>query len=84
MDRETYDRNIAVLTDAVRKARLGENDKFDALRRLGKLESRSGLTRAEAATQSRTDFNPFGTDQFRSTDDDGPASCSFSSSVAWV
>jgi len=39
VDRETYDRNIAVLTDAVRKARLGENDKFDALRRLGKLES---------------------------------------------
>jgi hypothetical protein len=42
VDRETYDRNIAVLTDAVRKARLGENDKFDALRRLGKLESRAG------------------------------------------
>jgi hypothetical protein len=42
VDRETYDRNIAVLTGAVRKARLGENDKFDALRRLGKLESRSG------------------------------------------
>ncbi len=41
VDRETYDRNIAVLTDAVRKARLGENDKFDALRRLGKLESPS-------------------------------------------
>ena len=39
MNRETYDRNIAVLTDAVRKARLGENDKFDALRRLSRLES---------------------------------------------
>jgi hypothetical protein len=37
VDRETYDRNIAVLTDAVRKARLGENDKFDALRRLSKM-----------------------------------------------
>lgn len=39
VNRETYDRNIAVLTDAVRKARLGENDKFDALRRLSRLES---------------------------------------------
>jgi hypothetical protein len=37
VDRATYDRNIAILTDAVRKARLGENDKFDALRRLSKL-----------------------------------------------
>lgn len=39
VDRATYDRNIAVLTDAVRKARLGENDKFHALRRLAKVES---------------------------------------------
>lgn len=37
VDRDTYDRNIAVLTDAVRRARLGENDKFDALRRLARL-----------------------------------------------
>jgi uncharacterized protein len=37
VDRDTYDRNIAVLTDAVRKARLGENDKFEALRRLSKM-----------------------------------------------
>ncbi|MDY0165468.1 MAG: DUF763 domain-containing protein [Thermoguttaceae bacterium] len=37
VDRETYDRNIVVLTDAVRRARLGENDKFNALRRLSKL-----------------------------------------------
>jgi hypothetical protein len=37
VNRDVYDRNIAVLTDAVRKARLGENDKFDALRRLSKL-----------------------------------------------
>lgn len=36
VDRDTYDRNIAVLTDALRRARLGENDKFDALRRLSK------------------------------------------------
>ncbi len=38
VDRATYDRNISVLTDAVRKARLWENDKFEALRRLSKLE----------------------------------------------
>ena len=37
VDRATYDRNITVLTDAVRKARLGKNDKFEALRRLSKL-----------------------------------------------
>ena len=37
VDRETYDRNIVVLTDAVRRARLGQNDKFNALRRLSKL-----------------------------------------------
>jgi hypothetical protein len=37
VDRKTYDRNIIVLTDAVRKARLGENEKSDALKRLAKL-----------------------------------------------
>jgi hypothetical protein len=37
VDRNTYDRNIVVLTDAVRRARLGENEKFDALRRLSRL-----------------------------------------------
>ncbi len=37
VNREVYDRNIAVLTDAVRRARLGENDRFHALRRLGGL-----------------------------------------------
>lgn len=37
VDRTTYDRNIFVLTEAVRKARLGENDKFDALRRLSRM-----------------------------------------------
>jgi hypothetical protein len=37
VDRTTYDRNIAVLTDTVRKARLGQSDKLDALRRLSKL-----------------------------------------------
>jgi len=34
---DLYDRNIAVLTDAVRRARLGQNDKFEALRRLSNL-----------------------------------------------
>lgn len=41
VDRATYDRNIHVLLDAVRKARLGENDKFEALRRLR--ENQGGL-----------------------------------------
>jgi hypothetical protein len=34
VDRATYDTSIAVLTDAVRKARVGETDKADALKRL--------------------------------------------------
>jgi hypothetical protein len=34
VDRETYDRNIALLTDAVRRARIGQNEKISALRRL--------------------------------------------------
>jgi hypothetical protein len=34
VDRETYDQNIAVLTDAVRKARVGNTEKTEALRRL--------------------------------------------------
>ena len=34
VDRETYDRSIAVLTDAVRKARVGDSTKTEALRRL--------------------------------------------------
>jgi hypothetical protein len=34
VDRPTYDTSIAVLTDAVRKARVGETDKSDALKRL--------------------------------------------------
>ena len=37
VDRATYDRNIFVLTEAVRKAKLGQNDKFNALRRLSSL-----------------------------------------------
>jgi hypothetical protein len=39
VDRETYDRNIAVLSDAVRRAHVDENDKFNALRRLAGLNS---------------------------------------------
>jgi hypothetical protein len=34
VDRETYDQNIALLTDAVRRARIGQNEKMNALRRL--------------------------------------------------
>jgi hypothetical protein len=34
VDRETYDRSIHVLNEAIRRARLGENDKFQALQRL--------------------------------------------------
>ncbi|HID74564.1 MAG TPA: DUF763 domain-containing protein [Planctomycetaceae bacterium] len=37
VDRKTYDRNIFVLTDAVRKARIGQNEKMQALRRLAQL-----------------------------------------------
>jgi hypothetical protein len=36
VDCDTYDRNIALLTEAVRRARLGENDKIEALRRLAR------------------------------------------------
>ena len=34
VDRDTYDRNIHVLLDAIRKARLGEPEKRDAMKRL--------------------------------------------------
>ncbi|KPK79215.1 MAG: hypothetical protein AMJ81_13600 [Phycisphaerae bacterium SM23_33] len=37
VDRATYDRSIAVLTEAVRKARIGDPEKTGALRRLGRL-----------------------------------------------
>jgi hypothetical protein len=37
VDRETYDRNVFVLEEAVRRARLGRNEKLDALRRLSRL-----------------------------------------------
>lgn len=37
VDRRTYDRNINILTDAVRKSRIGQTDKSDALRRLARL-----------------------------------------------
>lgn len=38
VDREAYDRNIALLTDAVRKARVGETDRRDALKRIARLD----------------------------------------------
>jgi uncharacterized protein len=37
VDRDTYDRNIGILTDAVRRAKLGQSDKLDALRRLSRM-----------------------------------------------
>ena len=37
VDCATYDRNIAVLTDAVRKCRLREGEKCEALRRLASI-----------------------------------------------
>jgi hypothetical protein len=36
VDRKTYDRDIDVLLDAVRRARLGDPEKTDALRRLAR------------------------------------------------
>lgn len=39
VDRTTYDQNIGVLTDAVRRGRIGENDKCEALKRLAKITS---------------------------------------------
>jgi hypothetical protein len=37
VDRTTYDKNIRILLDAVRKARVGETDKADALKRLSQV-----------------------------------------------
>ena len=39
VDRATYDKSIAVLTDAVRRARVGDSVKTDALRRLARQTS---------------------------------------------
>ncbi len=44
VDRHTYDRNIGILTNAVRRARLGENEKFTALRRLAGLGPGTGTS----------------------------------------
>jgi hypothetical protein len=43
VDRETYDQNIAVLADAVRKSRVGDTDKTEALRRLVNHSNVQGL-----------------------------------------
>ena len=40
VDRPTYDTSIAVLTDAVRQARVGETEKTDALKRLATFDRR--------------------------------------------
>ncbi len=39
VDRQTYDRSIAILETAVRRARLGDRDKLEALRRLSGLQA---------------------------------------------
>lgn len=41
VDRATYDLNIHKLTEAIRKARMGEPDRFQALRRLSEITSAS-------------------------------------------
>jgi hypothetical protein len=43
VDRATYDRSIAVLTDAVRKARVGDTEKTHALKRLAAHERGGSL-----------------------------------------
>jgi hypothetical protein len=42
VDRKTYDTSIEVLTDAVRKARIGDSEKTDALKRLATLDQPAG------------------------------------------
>ena len=37
VDRATYDRNIVILNDAVRRAKVGESEKIQALKRLSRL-----------------------------------------------
>ena len=39
VDCQTYDRNIHMLTEAVRRARIGDNDRANALKRLGELSA---------------------------------------------
>ena len=39
VDRRTYDQNIAILSDAVRKARVGDEEKVGALKRLARHEA---------------------------------------------
>ncbi|MCG3180418.1 MAG: hypothetical protein BIFFINMI_02779 [Phycisphaerae bacterium] len=49
VDRATYDRNIALLIDAVREARVGQSDKADALRRLASMERSAAHDPGDAA-----------------------------------
>ncbi|MCA9063154.1 MAG: DUF763 domain-containing protein [Planctomycetaceae bacterium] len=42
VDRTTYDRNIHILTESVRHARMGDNDRADALRRISRLTAGDG------------------------------------------
>ena len=44
VNRQGYDRNIHILTEAVRRAKLGENEQFSALKRLAQATSRADHT----------------------------------------
>lgn len=55
VDRPTYDTSIAVLTDAVRKSRVGDTEKTDALRRLATL-TRSGTVTDEGKRSRSTSW----------------------------
>ncbi len=48
VDRDTYDRTVAVLEEAVRRARLGHTDRLEALRRLHRLVSDGSRRRSES------------------------------------
>jgi hypothetical protein len=52
VDRETYDRSIGVLRDALRQSRLGRTDKLGALRRLGGFERQVDLAACRDAQRS--------------------------------
>jgi len=52
VDRETYDRSIAVLTDALRRARIGRTDKLRAFRRLARLTDPPARSAAAGPTTS--------------------------------
>lgn len=48
VDRTTYDRSIQALRRAVRRARLGDREKLEALKRLAQVENQTHATRASS------------------------------------